>query len=366
MTCVFPATTVFPGAGNVVLSENTILNKAVDALRQRLPEGWTANLAPGGAPESTGALDAVVRIGAPDGREGTLVTEVRQRLDPRRAMDMAAQAKARSNGRPTLAIAPWISRSTRELLEGEGLHLVDLTGNLRLVLSEPGLFLEAVGAQRDPWPEASRVTLRGAKAARVVRALCAGRPPLGVRELAAAAKTTPGYVSKLLGMLDEQAAVRRTEAGRVADVDLRRLLERWAEDAPLEARATTTTWIAPRGLTDLQGKLRETGVRYAVTGSLAASRTAPVAAPRVVSVYVDDPDGFAPTVDLRPADAGANVLLLVPDDDYPFEDAWTDEGVRFAALPQVVADLLSGPGRGPAEAGALLTWMGDHGEVWRG
>jgi hypothetical protein len=187
-----------------------------------------------------------------------------------------------------------------------------------------------------------------------------------VREIATRAGTTPGYVSKLLGMLDEQAAVRRTETGQVGDVDLRRLLERWSDDAPLEARATTSSWIAPRGLTALQEKLRASDARYAVTGSLAASRRSPVAAPRVVSIYVDAPETFAEAVGLRPADAGANVLLLVPDDDYPFEDAWADEGIRYAALPQVVADLLTGPGRGPAEGEALLDWMTENPGAWRG
>lgn len=345
-----------------MISENVVLKKGVAALRQRLPKGWTAELADAGRREE----DGVVRVRAPDGREAELVAEVRQRLDPRRALVLADQVRGRVDGRPRLAVAPWMSASTRELLGGAGIHLVDLTGSVRLVLAEPGLFIDATGADRDPWPEASRVTLRGAKAARVVRALCAARPPTGVRELAAKADTTPGYVSKLLGLLDEQAAVRRTDGGQVGAVDLRRLLERWADDAPLETRATTSTWIAPRGLSDLQEKLRRSDARYAVTGSLAASRLAPVAPPRLVSLYVDDPDTFAPSVDLRPADAGANVVLLVPDDPYPFDDSWTEDGLRFAALPQVVADLLSGPGRGPAEADALLAWMRDRAEVSRG
>jgi hypothetical protein len=85
-----------------------------------------------------------------------------------------------------------------------------------------------------------------------------------------------------------------------------------------------------------------------------------------MSVYVDDPDEFAEAVGLRQAEAGANVLLLVPDDDYVFEDSWTEQGLRFAALAQVAADLLSGPGRGPAEADALLAWMDENPEVWRG
>lgn len=200
----------------------------------------------------------------------------------------------------------------------------------------------------------------------MVRALCTAAPPIGVRELADEAGTTPGYVSKLVRMLDQRAAVRRTEGGQVGEVDLRRLLERWGADAPLEKRATTTSWIAPRGLRALQERLKKLDTRYTVTGSLAASLRAPVAAPRVVSVYVEDPEAFAAEADLRTADAGANVLLLVPDDDYVFEDTWTEKQIRFAALSQVVADLLSGPGRGPAEADALLAWMNDNEEAWRG
>lgn len=38
----------------------------------------------------------------------------------------------------------------------------------------------------------------------------------------------------------------------------------------------------------------------------------------------------------------------------------------MARLPVVVADLLSGPGRPPAEAEALMDWMAAHEEVWRG
>ncbi len=167
-------------------------------------------------------------------------------------------------------------------------------------------------------------------------------------------------------MLDEQAAVRRTEGGQVGEVELRRLLVRWADDAPLEKRARTSSWLAPRGLSALQEQLKTVVVRYAVTSSLAAAQRAPISPSRVVSVYVQDPDALAKAVELREADAGANVLLLAPDDDYVFEDSWTDQGLRFASLPQVVADLLSGPGRGPAEAEALLAWMIDNRDVWRG
>ncbi|MGA2837940.1 MAG: hypothetical protein ABSF84_15205 [Acidimicrobiales bacterium] len=36
------------------------------------------------------------------------------------------------------------------------------------------------------------------------------------------------------------------------------------------------------------------------------------------------------------------------------------DGIRMAATSQVPADLLTGPGRNPSEATALLDWLTDH------
>src|SRR5690606_41852917 len=69
----------------------------------------------------------------------------------------------------------------------------DLTGNLRIVASNPAIFLEARGADRDPdrEPRALR-SLKGAAAGRVVRALCDFMPPYGVRALAEISSTPLG------------------------------------------------------------------------------------------------------------------------------------------------------------------------------
>lgn len=337
--------------------ENVLLQKAVRLLGTRLPPLWSAI-------STMSKGHATIEVTAPDGRTATVAADVKARLDPRAAR--AARSYARTADGPAMVVAPWLSAATREILISEGLGFIDVTGNIRLALNDPGLYIEALGADRDPVPEARSSTLKGAKAARVVRALAISEPPAGVRELATRAGTTPGYVSKLLATLDKDAIVVRSADGKVDRVDLARLLERWSDDAPLGDRATTTSWLDPRGLPAFLAKLPSASTRYAVTGSQAAARKAPVAAARSASVYVDDPAETAAAMGLRPADAGANVLLLAPIDDLVFEDLWTDAGVRYAALPQVAADLLSGPGRGPAEAEALLAWMAANREVWVG
>ena len=102
-----------------------------------------------------------------------------------------------------------------------------------------------------------------------------------------------------------------------------------------------------------------------VTGSLAASRLAAVAPPRLASLYVEHTGEVAQALGLEPADSGANVLLVEPADAVAFERTRTVGGLELAAPSQVVADLLTGPGRGPAEAEALLEWLRGNPEEWR-
>lgn len=345
-----------------MFSENILLRQTATLLQAHLPPGWSADVVPTNLPESAGIL----RVSAPDGRTATLVVEVKRSLDPRHALELVHAKGDPAPSGSRLVVAPWMSAETLARLTAARINALDLSGNMRIALSDPGLFIEAHGAEHDPSPKARRATLNGTKAARLVRALCVATPPIGVRALAAAATASPGYVSKLLTLLDGQAALRRDEDGKVVGVDLMRLLEREAEDAPLTSRATITRWMDPRGLTAFLQKLPQVSERYAVTGSLAAVRKAPIAGTRLASIYAEDAETLARALGLRPAEAGANVLILVPNDELPFEGGWEDGGIRYAALPQVAVDLLSGPGRGPAEAEALVAWMKKHKEVWRG
>ena len=69
---------------------------------------------------------------------------------------------------------------------------------------------------------------------------------------------------------------------------------------------------------------------------------------------------------VREVDAGANVMLIEPAHEEVFAGAVKREGVMFAAVSQVAADLLTSPGRGPAEGEALISWMQEMEEAWRG
>lgn len=115
----------------------------------------------------------------------------------------------------------------------------------------------------------------------------------------------------------------------------------------------------------MEGLAAVRGLTYAVTGSLAAQRRASYAPPRLATIYVDDPMLAVDSLGLRRVDAGANILLGVPASDVVYDRTVLADGVRYAATSQVAVDLLTGPGRNPAEAQELLDWMEKNESAWR-
>ena len=262
--------------------------------------------------------------------------------------------------------APFLSPRTRELLASAGASYADATGNLRLVVDRPAVFIDAAGAQKDPRREPRPLaSLKGPAAARVVRALCDVKPPYGVRRLAQIAGASPAAVSRTLALLVQEALVERGSRDEVVGVDWPALLRRWTQDYQFLTSNTAVTFLDPRGIPNLVSKLGRLRERYAVTGSLAAGRRAAVAPARVAAVFVDDPLAVADSLDLRPAESGGNVMLVRPLDPVAFERTWVENGLTFAALSQVAADLGTSPGRAPAEGEELVAWMSRNPDAWR-
>lgn len=334
------------------------MKSTLEIIRQKLPEGWRVT-----ASNSRRRSGDRLRIVAPDGRRGELVLLRKNSLEPRGVM-----ALLYADNRPDLVVAPYLSPAVRRRLIEASVDYVDATGNIRISLADPGLFIEAAGADRDPNPQRrpSR-SLAGAKAGRIIRALCAHKVAWGVREIAAATGTNPGYVSRLLATLDREALIERDSRGRVEQTDWLRLIRRWAESAPLESRGLSRYCIAPRGLSAAMSLLKKTRQSYSVTGSFATRRFVSVAPARLLHLYIESIDGICRDLKLVETDVGANVILIEPRDSSILSDVTIDEaGLRWAPLVQVAADLLTSPGRGPAEGDALLRWMADNEETWRG
>jgi len=352
----------------MAFKDNTrFIEATIEGLAKRLPRGWRVKLlGKRGQPASDLAMDSAVAISVPGSLARSVIIRAKSRLEPKDVDILAAQPRPDRDA-PVIVVAPFISPRTRQGLEAANINYADLTGNIRLALTKPALFIDARGAEENPEPATrERRSLKGPKAGRLVRALCDFRPPVGLRELATRADVDAGYASRIVQVLVRDALVIRTGRGPITNVDWAALLRRWSEEySPLKT-GRVNWYLAPRGLPSVVNALKELKDGYVVSGSWAANLFAPVTPARLLLCYADDVPKLAKKLDVRQVDAGMNVALVRPFDSVVTERTLKRDGLTVAAMSQVAADLLTSPGRGPSEAEALIKWMGENERVWRG
>jgi hypothetical protein len=363
---------------NTALGETNLIDEAVAGLRGMLPVSWDVERSTGAAlagdtpPEGSALVDDAIDLRARDGTTVTFVVEAKRSFDPRAAEQLSAglprMLRSLAGRFPILVVAPWLSARTQELLAREEINFIDLTGNAFISLEDPALYIRAAGATRNPEPPPrGRATVRGPKAARLIRLLVDVRPPYGVSEIAAATELAPGYVSRLLDALDRAALVKRAHRGRIEDADIAGLLRRWAESYDILKTNAASLFLAPGGAKEGLSRLaeRSDSSPVAITGSFAASRLAPVAAPALLIAYSNDVESVAKELGLLPADEGANVVLLRAFDPIVWDRGSEESGLLYVAPSQAAVDCLTGNGRMPAEGEALISWMTENETRWR-
>lgn len=350
--------------------DREVLRRSVAHLLDRLPDAWATEVH---LDERFGhrRVDALVDISAPGGERATLLVEAKPALVGKDVSQAVAQAWSHIDalGRPAtpVLVSRYLSPSVQERLTASDVAYADATGNLRLTLDRPALFVRDIGERSDPWrgPGRPRGDLKGRSAARIVRALVDFRPPYSLPELSLRSGASVGATYRMIDFLEREALVAREERGPIVAVEWRRLLLRWAEQFRTKAPPLRGC-LEPRGLDALIAKLKERGDKsYVVTGSLAAAFFAPYAPPRLGVVYAEDPTDLVERLELRETERGANVLIGAPLDRVMLERSIEIDGLRVACPSQIAADLLVSPGRGPEEAEALMDWMETNESAWR-
>ena len=338
-------------------------------LAERIPSGWLLTARRMEARVGRYRVDLLAEIVSPAGESAVLAVEITRTLEPRDVLQAVEQitvitADASPRTLPVVAAA-YLSPRTRALLRDRGVGYVDTTGNVRIEVSAPGLFIATDGAGHDPWPRDHKLrSLRGRGAARAMRAIIDTSPPCGVRELAQATGASAPTLSRVLDLLEREAIVSRARGG-VSTVDWQGAIRRWAEDYDQTDSNTPTTVLEPRGLATLEKKLGATTIPYAATGALAAQRFNPIAPMRLAAIYVTDAVRAVDRLGLRETEAGANVVLLEPFDPVVFDRTVERDELRCVAPSQLAVDLLTGPGREPSQGEQLLQWMEKNEDVWR-
>lgn len=354
---------------NSAYFSNKTLARALEALRSRLPDGWAVVRSVREPRGSEYRPDALLEVRGPDGSRSTVVVEAKDTITASQAVVLSrqlTQAVEDNNAAASLLVTRYLSELARERLNAADISYLDLTGNTRITLSRPALFIEARGADRDPSPQdRGPRSLKGNSAARITRALCDWKPPLGVRELALRADTSPGYTTRILKFLGAEDVVARDAKGVVTNVNWADLLRRWARDYEVAKTNRSVAYLEPRGIDALLAKLRNYKKRWALTGSAAVPAGAASASSRMVSCYLEEPERAARDLQLRSVESGANVILLEPFDSVIWERTRKERNLTCVAVSQCAVDLLTGAGREPSEADSLLVWMAKNEDAWR-
>lgn len=364
---------------NSISEEKYLISEAISWLQANLPEAWKVEAASQaivspGQSRPPRVIDTFIALTPPQQNGGVnLLVEAKTNFAPRDAerlfSGMAQQLRLLSSNYPILVVAPWLSERAQEILAKEDTNYLDLTGNVRIALNYPPVFITHKGATRNPSPaRRAPAQLKGPKAGRLARLLIDVAPPYGVSQIAGITGLAQGYISRLLTSLDDDALIERTRRGQVASVDIPQLLQRWTQTYDVFKSNQTSLFVAPQGPEEVLNRLsslRSSSPPIAVTGSFSAVRFAPVAAPSLLLLYCSDPSTLGKELRLLPADRGSNVALLRPFDEVVWERTTEQSGVKYASVAQTAADCLTGNGRMPAEGDALTTWMEDNQSQWR-
>lgn len=348
-------------------SQRELLEGVIALLRARMPDYWTVEkTSMGGDKEER---DLLIK-GPQGGAQTSILVEARASFSPQDVQPLGAGLTRRlrdQSGTPILLVAPFLSARTRELLAKEQINYADLTGNVRIALRYQPFFIEFQGAQKDPAGSTRSRSIRGAKAGAVVRVLIDFKPPYRGTDVARIADVNEGYASRIFDTLEDDGFITRPRPGPITDVDWPALIRRRSAALTLFKQVGSFRYVAREGLRQVLAQLEglENENSFAITGSFAAERLAPVAAPAMLVAYSMEPRKLAASLGLMEVEAGADVILVRPDNRVVFQRADRQGGLLWAAPSQIAIDCLSGGGRMPAEGEALIEWMEANEDAWR-
>lgn len=359
---------------NRSIRETELLRRLTDELGDTLPPAWSVTSKPDLSARGGGPAVAML-LTAPDGTTATVLVEAKHVVEPRDVTSVLRQLASYPHASAALLMvaAPYLSPRARELLEDAGAGWFDATGNLRLRIDRPSVFIDRTGASRNPFSDADDrrlKSLKGPGAARVVRALLDAATPFGVRTLAGVAEVGAATSSRVLELLAREDLIARDRGGRVVEVRKLSLARRWCVDYGLTSTNQAVPMLAARGIEQVLSALGRVDSPYAITGEAATRPYLPrghaaVAPVALLTIFVPDATAAAAALGLRPVDRGANVVLVEPFDPVVFRDAVVKDRLTYAAASQVVADLLTGTGRAPAEGAALIDALAEQDDGWK-
>lgn len=298
-----------------------------------------------------------------EGHGRSWIFEVKKSSSPGLVAAAAERLGLHSDDELRILVVPFMTAAGEKAARELSLNWVDLSGNAHIrdellyigVKGQPNRFV-APGRPSSPF---------ATKSARITRILLLEPERWWRRkQLALATDLNSGQVSRVVkrllgeGLLEQEnyeIRPRRPEA----------LLDAWKDEYRFDRHEVLRGHLSGTGVEvarSLEDRLGEIGCRHAFTGLPAAWAFEGFARFRLNSVFVEaDPHEIAQQVGLRMNDRGANVQLIVPDDQGVFIGARMAEGLECVARVQAYLDLEHLPERAAEAAESLRErglWIG--------
>lgn len=311
-------------------------------------------------PKAQAGRDLGVQVRTPSGRRRTLAVKIIADGSPSRiAQGLYQLSRPRPAGAYPVAASRFLSPGARRLCREAGVGYLDLAGNCHLQFND--LYLEKV-VDKNPFPRRGRPpSVFSPVSSRILRVLLE-EPARAwqVVTLSHTAQVSAGQTSnvcrRLIAEASAQREQRRLHLSRPAD-----LLSAWRDARALRQSTVLAYYSFEQDPERLMARVAqvaaERGLRYAVTSFGAASLIAPfVRGIGTLQWYLDAPeavDGWVEALNLRPVEAGPNVVMRIPYDSGVFYRTQTVHGVSLVGNVQLYLDLCDESGRGREQADFL-------------
>ena len=264
-----------------------------------------------------------------------------------------------------LIVVPFMGAVGQRLCSESSVSWVDLCGNARIVA--PGLRISIEGRSNKYADRGRPPNVFAPKSSRVIRQLLF-EPELFQTQAELARKTGlgEGYISKIVRRLEREEYVDVNQGGAIRSRDPNLLLDAWRDAYDFERHRTIKGHVPARSGDDLLNRLvkvfSDKKLEYATTGLSAAWLYTRFVAFRLVTVYLSS--WPSPTLlnemDFLDEPKGANLWLILPDDEGVFYGSDKQDGICCVSPIQAYLDLKGQPERAKDAAlelrKRLLTW----------
>lgn len=346
--------------GTSTLKEPELIRKAEEGFRKCLqPLPFVKSLAFEEEGASVSRPDFVARLRTDEG-EKVIIAEVKATGQPKPARAAADRLLRYLREFPdsyAVFVAPFISRDSAEILEGEGIGYLDLAGNC--FLSFDKVFVRIQGAP-NPFPQRRDLkSIFSPRSSRVLRVLLNSPiAPWKVEDLRQQAEISIGLVAGVRKVLLDREWATEGKRGLILTRP-RSILEEWSSYYTYR-RNEIFEYYYIEELSSLECKLgnfcQQRGITFALTMFSGASRVAPRTRFNRIFAYIDDKvEDVKNQFDLRPVSSGSNVMLLKPYDTGIFYGMKSYEDLPVVSPVQLYLDLKGYKGRGEEAADFILS-----------